>query len=132
MAKVEELLKKEPSKLSDGEKWALFFRYVGDIERRGLVNELLRGDEGIAMAGEALFTLSRDEAERARLESDLKYELDLQSSMTDARREGRAEGLIAGKAEGLAEAARTMKQDGLSPEKIREYTHLSPEEIERL
>jgi predicted transposase/invertase (TIGR01784 family) len=92
------------------------------------VNELLRGDEGIAMAGEALLTLSRDEAERARLESELKYELDLQSSMTDARREGRAEG----KAEGLAEAARTMKQDGLSPEKIREYTRLSPEEIERL
>jgi hypothetical protein len=28
--------------------------------------------------------------------------------------------------------ARKMKQDGLEPEKIREYTQLSPEAIEKL
>jgi hypothetical protein len=36
------------------------------------VNELLKEDEGIAMAGETLLTLSRDEAEWAWQESKLK------------------------------------------------------------
>jgi predicted transposase/invertase (TIGR01784 family) len=139
LEKVEDLLGKERSALSEGEKWALFFRYVGDRGRREVVNELLRENEGIAMAGEALLTISRDEAEWARLESELKYELDAQSFMTGAWRDGKAEG----KAEGLTEAAqkayqeklesaRRMKLDGLSPEQIRSYTQLSPEEIERL
>jgi predicted transposase/invertase (TIGR01784 family) len=116
---------------------------VGDRERRDLVNELLKEDEGIAMAGETLLTLSRDEAEWAWQESKLKYELDLQSSLVDARQEGLAEGRLEGKAEALAEAAqkahqekleaaRNMKRDGLNPEQIRSYTQLSLEEIEKL
>lgn len=138
-----EFEKKAPGNLSGAEKWALFFRYLRDKERRGLVNELLKEEEGIAMAGEVLLSISRDEAEWARLESELKYELDQQSFMTEARRKGRAEGKAEGKAEGMAEAAqkthqekletaRKMKQDGLEPGKICEYTQLSPEEIERL
>jgi predicted transposase/invertase (TIGR01784 family) len=130
--------------LSDAEKWALFFRYVKDKGRRRLVNELLKGEEGIAMAGEVLLTISRDEAEWARLESEYKYEVDRQSFIVGAHREGLAEGLAQGKAEGLAEglvqgkakglaeAARKMKQHGLSPEEIREYTRLSLGEIEGL
>jgi predicted transposase/invertase (TIGR01784 family) len=84
------------------------------------------------MAGEVLLSISRDEVERARLESEYKYELDQQSFITGARREGKAAGLAAGKASALAEVARKMKQDGLGPEKIHEYTQLSLEEIEKL
>jgi predicted transposase/invertase (TIGR01784 family) len=112
--------------------WALFFRYAKDRERRGLVNELLRKEEGIAMAGEVLLSISKDEVERAYLESKLKYELDWQSYMVEARQEGLAQGLAKGKAEGLVEAARKMKQHGLSHEEIREYTRLPLEEIEKL
>ncbi|MDR0587012.1 MAG: Rpn family recombination-promoting nuclease/putative transposase [Treponema sp.] len=128
LEKAEEFMKKGPGKMSGAEKWALFFRYLRDRQRRGLVNELLRDEEGIAMAGEVLLSISRDEVERARLESEYKYELDRQSFITNARREGLAEG----KADALAEAARKMKQDGLESEKIRKYTQLSPEEIEKL
>jgi hypothetical protein len=76
------------------------------------------------MAGEVLLSISRDETERARLESEYKYEVDRQSFIVEARREGEAEALVA--------VARKMKQDGQSTGKIREYTQLAPEEIEKL
>ncbi|MDR1469750.1 MAG: hypothetical protein LBT00_10700 [Spirochaetaceae bacterium] len=44
------------------------------------------------MASEAFMTISRDEVERMRLESEFKYELDTQSRMTYARQEGIREG----------------------------------------
>ena len=52
------------------------------------------------MAGEVLLTISRDEEERARLESEFKYELDRQCELVDARRAGLAEGRSEGRAEG--------------------------------
>jgi hypothetical protein len=36
--------------------------------------------------------ISRDEVERARLMSEYKYQLDIQSKLVDAKREGRNEG----------------------------------------
>jgi predicted transposase/invertase (TIGR01784 family) len=80
------------------------------------------------MAGETLLTLSRDEAEWAWQESKLKYELDLQSSLVDARQEGRAEGIAAT----WLESARKMKELGDSVEKIALVTGLSEEEIRKL
>ncbi|MDR1469749.1 MAG: hypothetical protein LBT00_10695 [Spirochaetaceae bacterium] len=44
------------------------------------------------MASEVLMTISGDEIERMRLESEFKYELDTQSRITYARQEGRQEG----------------------------------------
>jgi predicted transposase/invertase (TIGR01784 family) len=128
LEKAELMAKKPPEALSCGEKWALFFRYAGERGRRGLVNGLLRDEEGIAMAGEALLTVSRDEVERLRLDSEFKYELDHQSHMVEARQEGLAEGFSKGK----AEVARRMKRDGLAAGQIAAYTGFSPEEIERL
>ena len=40
------------------------------------------------MASEVLMSISKDEVERARLASELKYELDTQSKITYAKREG--------------------------------------------
>ena len=62
--------------MSSAERWTVFFRYVTDSGKRDLINEILGYEEGIAMAGEVLLTISRDEEERARLESEFKYELD--------------------------------------------------------
>ncbi len=46
--------------------------------------------------------------------------------------EGLAEGIEKGKMEGLINTARTMLSDGLSPEKVAQYTGLTPEEIRHL
>jgi len=40
------------------------------------------------MAGGVLLNISRNEVERARLESEYKGKLDLQTKLVDARREG--------------------------------------------
>ena len=43
------------------------------------------------MAGQALLSISKDEVQRAKLESEYKYVVDLQSKIVDARREGAAD-----------------------------------------
>jgi len=43
------------------------------------------------MASEVLLTISRDEVERARLNSEIKWQLDRQSEIVYAKREGRKE-----------------------------------------
>jgi len=69
------------------------------------------------MASEVLITISKDEIERARLESELKYELDTQSKLAYAKQEGREEG----REEGNQEIIDLLKS-GKSPEEIiREY-----------
>jgi hypothetical protein len=40
------------------------------------------------MASEVLMTISRDEIERARLMSEFKYQVDMQSHINHAKREG--------------------------------------------
>jgi hypothetical protein len=49
-------------------------------------------EEGIAMAREVLMTISKDEAERSRLMSEYKYQMDMQSKLVHAKRVGRQKG----------------------------------------
>jgi len=61
------------------------------------------------MASEVLLNISRDEVERARLMSEEKFQLDMQSKMVHAKREGHKEIL-------------SMLKSGKSPEEIlKEY-----------
>jgi hypothetical protein len=73
------------------EHWGVFFRYLTDKSKRRTINEILEQEEGIAMASEVLMSISKDEAERARLMSEFKYQMDTQSKIGYARREGRKE-----------------------------------------
>ena len=85
--------------MNAAEHWAVFFGYLTDKAKRGKINEIIESEEGIAMASEVLMTISRDEVERARLNSELKWELDTQSKITYARQEERKtwQGIIANK-----------------------------------
>ncbi|MHC6201867.1 hypothetical protein ACYULU_01580 [Breznakiellaceae bacterium SP9] len=76
------------------------------------------------MVSQVLIRISRDEVERARLESEYKYALDLQSKVVRAKREGEQNKAIA--------VDREMKADGMPVSKISTYTGLSPNEIARL
>ena len=69
------------------------------------------------MASEVLISISKDEVERARLMSEYKYQLDLQSKMVHARRQGLQEGEAKGRREIL-----DLLKNGKSPEDIiRDY-----------
>ncbi len=74
------------------------------------------------MASEVLMSISKDEAERARLMSEYKYQVDMQSKLVHAKRTGREEGRAEGRAEGMAEVAQKMKVMGFSDEQIQTVT----------
>jgi len=67
-----------------------------------------------------LLTISKDEAQWARLTGEYKYAVDLQSKMVDA---GRAK---------EREIAKNMPADGEPIERIMRYTNLTHEEAENL
>jgi len=78
--------------MGNAERWAVFFEYLTDPAMRAKINEIVGCEEGIKMAGGVLLNISRNEVERARLESEYKGKLDLQTKLVDAKREGRQEG----------------------------------------
>jgi predicted transposase/invertase (TIGR01784 family) len=124
LSKVDQVIEKPAGAMTASEHWAVFFRYLTDKSKREKINEVLKYEEGIAMAGEVLLRISKDEAERARLMSEYKYVVDTQSKVVTARREGRKEGLQA--------VAHRLKKRGVAAEQIAEDTGLTLKEIEEL
>ena len=104
LAKVGSVAQKPIEQMSNREQWAMFFQYLTDPKMRGIINAILKRKEAIAMAAEVLLTISRDEVERARLRSEEKNLLDIQSDMAHERREGRREGMEKGTEKGRRES----------------------------
>jgi hypothetical protein len=69
-------------------RWALFFKYILDPEKRTLINGILKREEGIAMAATTMLEISHNEEERARMESELKRMLDARSMALTFREVG--------------------------------------------
>ena len=90
--KLDTIVEKPVEKMTSQERWSVFFRYITDTTKRQTINQIVEVEEGIAMACKVIRTVSRDEAERARLMSEYKFETDHQSKMVQAERRGLAEG----------------------------------------
>jgi predicted transposase/invertase (TIGR01784 family) len=136
LSKVEKLLAKPAAEMTTLERWAVFFRYAADKSKRALINELLAAEEGIAMTGAAMLTISKEQ-EDAILQMKMdKYDLDRQSAIVEARRAaqeaGRQEGRAEGREAGREEIARNLKSMGLSAKKIAAATGLPLKTIEAL
>ncbi|MCL2042657.1 MAG: Rpn family recombination-promoting nuclease/putative transposase [Treponema sp.] len=91
LAKLENVVEKPITEMTISERWAVFIEYLTDKDKRSTINEILQQEEGIAMANQVLMTISRDEHERARLLSEYKYQVDMQSKLVTAKREGKIE-----------------------------------------
>jgi predicted transposase/invertase (TIGR01784 family) len=115
LAKLGYLLDRPVNEMDASERWAFYFRYITDKEKRGKINEIIEFEEGIEMASEVLMTISRDEIERARLMSEYKYELDTQSRIAYAWQQGEQQGEQRKSAEILK-----LFETGHSAEEIRE------------
>jgi predicted transposase/invertase (TIGR01784 family) len=113
-----------PGRLSNEEKWCIFLKYKELEGMKPLIDEICREEKGIMLANKRLDKLSRRSDKWARSLSRDKAVTDYKSGLYAAR--------VKGKAEGKAEAARNMKAEGDSTEKIARITGLSPEEIEKL
>jgi predicted transposase/invertase (TIGR01784 family) len=87
-----------------------------------------------------LANITQDEVEYARMSNLIKSQLDYQSGMVSARREGLREGFTKGHDEGLSEGrneanlenAQKMKAMGFLTEQIQAVTGLSIETITQL
>jgi predicted transposase/invertase (TIGR01784 family) len=102
LAKLETVVAKPVVEMTASERWTVFCRYLTDRTKREKINEILKQEAGIAMAGEVLLTISRDKVERAQLLSEYKYIVDTQSKVVQAKREGEKKGLAKGEKKGLA------------------------------
>jgi predicted transposase/invertase (TIGR01784 family) len=92
LGKVEQIAQKAVAEMSAAESWAVYLRYNADETKQGLLEAIAEKNKGVAMAQEVFLTVSRDEKERARLLSEYKFVVDLQSRMIDAREDGREDG----------------------------------------
>jgi type II secretory pathway component PulK len=95
--------------MSAPEHWGVFFRYLRDKSKRGIINEIIACEEGIAMASEVLITVTKEEREQAWLSSREKYVLDTQSQLAYARQDGLQEG---------KQEIINLLKNGKSPEEI--------------
>jgi len=128
LVKAKPLVDKPVEEMTNAELWAVFFQYLTDEEKRGKIIEIINREEGIAMAVETLGTFTQDEIEYERMSNLIKSQLDYQSGMVEARREGLAEG----RQEGILEIARKMKAAGRLSSEIAEFTGLPAESIEQV
>jgi predicted transposase/invertase (TIGR01784 family) len=109
LSKLGKVLEKPIQDMNAPELWGVFFQYLHDKSKRGIINEIIACEEGIAMASEVLISVSKDEVEQAWLRSEEKYVLDTQSKLVHAKREGKQEII-------------NLLKSGKSPEEIiREY-----------
>ena len=136
LSKLNRVLQKAPEEMTREEAWAVFFRCSADKGRRAIINRIIECEGAIAMAAQTLLTISRDEIERARLLSEYKFEMDLQSKIVDAKRAGHAEGEAKGRAEGEKSKAVAIAKNALmmnmQVNDIAELTGFTREEIEAL
>ncbi|AEF86477.1 hypothetical protein TREPR_3299 [Treponema primitia ZAS-2] len=130
LKKAEQFLDKPIPAMTPIERWSVFFQYALDPERLDLINEILNYDEGVAMATAELLTVSEDERERARIEHELKNQLDWQSGMTNARLEGEDTGYKLAKMEydGIIQ---TLKAEREQAEQEREQAKQERQQAEQ-
>ena len=112
LSKLQEIMRKSVSDMTDLEKWAVFFQYAGEPTYRETVNKVIASKEELQMAGELLMSISQDERERAVFRSRRMYQTDLQSDLATAEdrgeRRGRAKGRTEGRAEGMTASIQNL------------------------
>jgi predicted transposase/invertase (TIGR01784 family) len=152
LTKLGDVIKKPVERMTDMEKFSIFLRYADKPDYRDIVNRVIETKEALAVAGEVLMSVSKDERERAILRNRRIAQMDYDSNMLTAERIGRMEGEKLGEERGLkigeekgrmegkiegerAKAlsiAQSLLSTNLSIEEIAQATGLTRKEIEDL
>ncbi len=140
-----ELPKFTPKSTLEKRMAVLWLRFLTEIDRTTPeAPEALRNDPKINKALEEVMISAFSEEELRyydkiwdviRTEKTLqegKYEQGKAEGIAEGKAEGLAEGIEKGRAEGQLNAARAMLSDGLSPDKVAQYTGLTLEQINQL
>lgn len=113
LSKIRKILNKSIKEMDSRESWAVFIRYLTDIRKRDKINQIVIKEGDIAMASKVVMRISKDEKERARLLSEEKYFLDMQSKLVYAEEKGIQKGEARGKQKII-----DLLKSGKSPEDI--------------
>jgi predicted transposase/invertase (TIGR01784 family) len=119
LKKTKPIVEKSVKEMKNTEHWAVFFEYLTDEAKRAKIIDIIKHEEGIAMAVETLSKITQDQVEYARMCNLLKSELDYQSGMVEARRSGLKEGMEKAHEEDRQYFLELLNQD-LTKEEIRE------------
>jgi len=126
------------------EAWALFLMHYSEKGKSGMIQELIRMDEGIAAADHVACGFTKSELEGLAQIARDKVELDAQSRLAwakeaaqkKARKKGREEGIAIGlkkaqeqKLAAMKETARKLRDMGLELGQIERATGLSAAEM---
>ena len=91
---------KSVSEMTRIEKLAVYFKYASDENKKDYVQEIL-AEEDLAMAENAYRTLTQDEIEFEKMETEIRTEFHRNTELAYARKEGREEGIGIGREEGI-------------------------------
>lgn len=128
LSKLDEVVKKPISDMTDLDKWSVFFQYAPDLEHREIVNRVIESEEVLQVAGNILMSISQNERERAIFRSRRKFQTDLQSDLATAEDNGERRGRM----NRSIEIARNALQMKIPVADIVKLTGLSSDEIEKL
>jgi predicted transposase/invertase (TIGR01784 family) len=112
LQKAGRLAEKPIPNMTSLECWSLFFRYFSFKKQRALINELLKYEEGITMAGAVVKGWTQEEIEAVNAISQEKREMDLIMYAKELKlmeridrkvRKAEEKGLIKGQKKGLKE-----------------------------
>ena len=151
LSKLNSILKKPVEEMTDMERISVFLRYADNPEYREIVNRVIESKEGLAVAGEVLMSISKDEREKAifrnrrialadqesnRITAERNQKIALENAEKAGKEAGEKIGREAGektgeKAKAIAIAI-NMLVDGEPLEKIIKYTGLTRKEVEAL
>jgi len=124
LSKLDEILKKPVSDMTDLEKWAVFFQYANVPDYRQTVNKVIESKEAFQMAGSLLMSISQDERERAVFRSRRMYQADRESDIATAEDRGEKKKALT--------VARNALQMNMIIDDIVRLTGLTCEEVEGL
>ena len=113
LSKLQEIMKKSVTDMSDLEKWAVFFQYASEPQERETVNEVIASKEALQMAGNLLMSISKDERERAVFRSRRMYQTDRASDLATAEDRGERRGIEIGERRGIEIGERRGKDEGM-------------------
>jgi predicted transposase/invertase (TIGR01784 family) len=124
LSKLSDILRKPIEEMTDMERFSVFLRYAENLEYRDVVNRVIESKEGLAVAGEVLMSISKDERERAIFRSRRIALADQESNRITLVQNTRTQRDI--------EIAKIMIADNEATDRIERYTGLTHEEIENL
>ena len=81
LTKLDNIIKKSVNEMTDMERFCIFLHYADKPDYRDLVNRVIESKEGLAVAGEVLMNISKDERERAIFRSRRMALADRESDM---------------------------------------------------